>query len=78
MLQMRTPDSLRGRVMGLYSLVFQGFFPCGSLAIGFLADIAGARLAIAGGASVCGIAGSTVYRVMKKKRESQKPQTNLQ
>jgi MFS family permease len=78
MLQMRTPDSLRGRVMGLYSLVFQGFFPFGSLAIGFLADIAGARLAIAGGASVCGIAGSTVYRVMKKKRESQKPQTNLQ
>ena len=26
-LQMRTPDHLRGRVMGLYALVFQGFFP---------------------------------------------------
>ena len=76
MLQMRTPDSLRGRVMGLYALVFQGFFPFGSLAIGYLADLVGVRFAVAGGASVCGIAGGAVYRVMKRKRESQKPQSN--
>lgn len=77
MLQMRTPDALRGRVMGLYSLVFQGFFPFGSLAIGLLADLVGVRLAIVGGASVCGIAGGTVYRVRRRRRESQELQTTL-
>ena len=68
-LQMRTPDHLRGRVMGLYSLVFQGFFPFGSLGIGVMANIVGVRLAIAGGACVCGVSGGIIYQVMKKKRE---------
>jgi MFS family permease len=68
-LQQRTPDHLRGRVMGLYSLVFQGFFPFGSLGMGVLANAIGARLAIASGACICGVAGSTVYGIMKKKRE---------
>jgi MFS family permease len=68
-LQMRTPDHLRGRVMGLYALVFQGFFPLGSLGLGVLADVAGVRLAIAGGACVCGVSGGIMYRVMKKQNE---------
>ncbi|MGA7161694.1 MAG: MFS transporter [Bacteroidota bacterium] len=67
-LQMRTPDHLRGRVMGLYSLVFQGFFPFGSLGLGVLANVVGVRLAVASGACICGISGSAVYHVMKKKR----------
>jgi len=67
-LQQRSPDHLRGRVMGLYSLVFQGFFPFGSLGMGLLANIIGVRLAIASGACVCGVAGGTVYGLMKKKR----------
>ena len=66
-LQMRTPDHLRGRVMGLYSLVFQGFFPIGSLGVGVLANIVGVRLAVAGGACVCGVSGGIAYRIMKKK-----------
>ncbi len=66
-LQLQAPDNLRGRVMGLYSLVFQGFFPFGSLGMGFLAAAFGARLAIACGASFCGVAGGTVYRVMKRR-----------
>ena len=68
-LQMRTPDHLRGRVMGLYSLVFQGFFPFGSLGLGVLANILGVRLAIASGACICGVSGGVVYQVMRKKRE---------
>ncbi len=31
------PDALRGRVMAVYSLVFNGLFPVGGLEIGFLA-----------------------------------------
>lgn len=67
-LQRRSPDHLRGRVMGLYSLVFQGFFPFGSLGMGVLANLIGAKLAVASGACVCGVAGGTVYRFVKKRR----------
>ena len=66
-LQLQAPDHLRGRVMGLYSLFFQGFFPFGSLGMGVLAAAVGARLAIACGASICGVAGGTVYRARKRK-----------
>ena len=68
--QQRSPDYLRGRMMGLYSLVFQGFMPFGSLAIGVFADMVGVRLAIASGACVCGAAGVTVFTMMNKKRRS--------
>ena len=68
--QSRSPDHLRGRVMGMYSLVFQGFFPFGSLGMGVLARIIGVRLAIATGACVCGVAGGTVYGIMKRRRKN--------
>ena len=38
MVQMRTPDHLRGRVMSVYSLVFMGGTPLGSLILGWMAD----------------------------------------
>ncbi len=38
MVQSRVPDALRGRVMGLYSLMFMGGGPIGSLLIGALAS----------------------------------------
>ena len=72
MLQLQVPDTLRWRVMGLYSLVFQGFFPFGSLGMGVLAAVVGSRLAIASGASICGLAGATVYGVMKRKNADTK------
>ena len=34
LIQLAVPDELRGRVMGVYMLVFQGFFPVGSLMAG--------------------------------------------
>ncbi len=65
-LQRRTPDHLRGRVMGLYSLIFQGSFPFGSLLIGFIAEHSGVRGAILAGAFICGISGIVVYSTMNK------------
>lgn len=52
-LQLSTPDALRGRVMGIYMLN-QGLLPLGSLVAGTLADIWSAPLAVAlmGGAVV--------------------------
>jgi len=38
MVQANVPDELRGRVMGLYSLMFMGGGPLGALLVGLLAD----------------------------------------
>lgn len=43
MLQLASPDGLRGRVMALYSMLYMGMAPFGALAAGWLADIAGAQ-----------------------------------
>ncbi len=39
LIQTHIPDELRGRVMSVYILLFQGGFPIGSLLAGWLADI---------------------------------------
>lgn len=67
-LQRNAPDHLRGRIMGLYTLVFGGLFPFGSLAIGMLADRLGPQKTIRLGASVCVIVGVLVYSLMRKNR----------
>ena len=38
LVQFSAPDELRGRVMSVYMLVFQGFFPIGSLMAGTIAE----------------------------------------
>ncbi len=40
-IQMSTPDTLRGRVMGVYVLVFAGTTPIGSIFVGWLASVGG-------------------------------------
>ncbi len=52
MIQMQVPDSLRGRVMSVYTLVFFGGMPVGSLFIGSLANIIGAPITLILGAVV--------------------------
>ncbi len=54
LIQAMVPDSLRGRVMALYSMMFMGMAPLGSLAAGWLAERIGAPEAVAlgGGLSV--------------------------
>lgn len=46
------PDALRGRVMAVYSMTFFGSMPIGALWTGWLAELAGAPLAIISGAVV--------------------------
>lgn len=50
--QMGSAASMRGRVMGLYLLVFLGGAPAGSLLIGWLAQVTSPRLSIVGGGVV--------------------------
>ncbi|MCX7792822.1 MAG: MFS transporter [Thermodesulfovibrionales bacterium] len=42
LIQHRTPDNLRGRIMSIYTLVFLGMAPAGNLLVGSLASVAGA------------------------------------
>lgn len=69
--QRRVPDGLRGRVMGLYSLVFQGLTPFGSLLVGFMAEIIGVRMAIFSGGLLCGVCGIVVYSYMNSLRKKE-------
>ena len=68
--QVETPDALRGRVMSLYNLVYNGTTPPGALLIGWLIDSAGlaAALAITG---VIGLAGTLgIYAVLHRRRRA--------
>lgn len=46
LVQLRVTDALRGRVMGLYSLVFMGSMPLGTLILAWLADQVSAPFAV--------------------------------
>lgn len=52
-MQSISPDHLRGRIISLYSMMFMGMFPLGSLTIGALANAFGVSCAVAISASVC-------------------------
>lgn len=52
LLQLTTPDRVRGRVMSLYSLTFQGMMRMGGLQAGLVADRIGAPLAVGIGAAI--------------------------
>ncbi len=45
-MQKETPDSLRGRMMGLFSTCFMGLFPLGSLLQGLLGELIGVRMTL--------------------------------
>lgn len=51
-LQLHTPNSLRGRVVGVYSYVYFGIGPLGGLVAGWLAQVGGTQLAFVVAASV--------------------------
>ncbi len=60
LIQAMVPDALRGRVMAIYSMMFMGMAPFGSLLAGTLADRIGAPATVAGGGVVC-ILGALVF-----------------
>lgn len=61
LIQLAVPDHLRGRVMGVWGLVFGGSLPIGSLMLGALAERAGLVLAIVAGATICLLFSVTVF-----------------
>jgi MFS family permease len=60
LIQAMVPDELRGRVMAVYSMMFMGMAPLGSLLAGTLAQRIGAPATVAAGGAVC-IIGAAVF-----------------
>jgi MFS family permease len=54
-MQLSTPDHLRGRVMGLWMLLFAGSTPFGGYLTGFMSEHLGVQTAITFNAAMCGL-----------------------
>jgi MFS family permease len=65
MVQSSVSDNYRGRVMGIYSLVFFGFSAIGSLAAGFFAEIVGAQAVMVFASIVLVLFSVMVFRLAK-------------
>ena len=65
-MQAMSPDHLRGRIVGLFSMMFMGIFPLGSLMTGYLANTFSAQIAVATGAIICFL--TAIYFSMKVPR----------
>jgi MFS family permease len=70
-LQTIVPDEMRGRVMGVWSLVFGAMIPFGSLEAGAVAHWWGTAFALAFGATICA-ASALVTLFVIQRREAQK------
>jgi len=68
LLQSLVPDNLRGRVMSLYTLVFLGVAPIGSLLAGALAARIGTPLTVAAGGIVAVASAAVFWRVLPEIR----------
>jgi MFS family permease len=69
-LQSIVPDEMRGRVMGIWALIFGGMIPLGSLEAGLVADLLGTPATMAVGALICALAAFVTLHLIRK-REAQ-------
>lgn len=69
-LQTSVPDDMRGRVMGVWALIFGGMMPFGSLVSGGLARKVGVPGTIIFGAIVCSIAAAVTLCVVQRRDRS--------
>lgn len=61
LVQTNVPDAMRGRVMGIWALVFGGTTPLGGLESGLLSQAVGVPWTIAAGATICAGAGLAAW-----------------
>lgn len=65
-IQTQSPDHLRGRLMGIWALVFGGSLPIGSFWMGVIAQRVGSGHALQAGGLFCALGASTVYFLCRK------------
>jgi MFS family permease len=66
LLQTSASDEMRGRVMGIWALVFGGMMPIGGLEAGSLSHYFGVRWTVAVGALVCALAALVTLLIVRK------------
>jgi MFS family permease len=64
------PDEMRGRVMGIWALIFGGMIPFGSLEAGAVAHFVGTSATLAIGALICALA-AFVTLIIVRRRDAQ-------
>lgn len=69
LLQIHSPSHLRGRIMGIWSLVFGGAMPIGSFLMGLAAGKMGPGTALQAGGVVCLVAAGATFFFSKKFRD---------
>jgi MFS family permease len=65
-LQRNTPDAMRGRIMGIYSLSFAGLFPFGTLLAGFVAHQWSVKVALLLNAALLTLIAIPVYLAIRR------------
>jgi MFS family permease len=72
-LQTIVPDEMRGRVMGVWSLVFGAMIPLGSLEAGAFAHWAGTSFALGFGAIICAVSALvTLFAIQRREAKNAK------
>ncbi len=67
LLQLGSSDEMRGRVMGIWALIFGGMTPLGGLEAGTLSHYLGVRAAVAIGAGICALAALVVWLLVRQR-----------
>ena len=67
LLQTSASDEMRGRVMGIWTLVFGGTTPLGGLEAGTLSHFLGVRWAVTVGALACALAACVVWWIVRQR-----------
>jgi MFS family permease len=62
LIQMATPDALRGRVMAIWAMIVMGFAPLGALLASYVATVATPGTPLAIGGAVCVLAAVAFFR----------------
>jgi MFS family permease len=68
--QTRSDPAVRGRVMGIYLLIFMGGTPFGSLLIGYLTEVIGVRETVAACGAISLVASIVIWMIFKDKVET--------
>ncbi len=61
------PDEMRGRVMGIWALIFGGMIPFGSLEAGALAHYIGTSATLGIGACICALAAMVTLMIVRRR-----------
>jgi MFS family permease len=67
-IQTQSPDHLRGRLMGIWAMVFGGSMPIGSFWMGVVAQRVGSGHALQAGGLFCAVGALVVYLLCRPKQ----------